>query len=71
MTAPLPSNPGRAGLLDTVKAVAASFFGVRSRKRHEHDMARLDPRVVILTGLVLAGIFVTTLILIVRMVVPA
>ena len=66
-----PLTETRAGLLDTVKAVAASFFGVRSRRRHEQDMARLDPKVVILTGLVLAAAFVITLILIVRSVVPA
>ena len=71
MSAPLQSGPGRAGLLETVKAVAASFFGVRSRRNHEHDMARLDPRIVIVTGLVLAGAFVMALILIVRMVVPS
>jgi len=34
-------------------------------------MARLDPRIVIVTGLVLAGAFVMALILIVRMVVPS
>jgi hypothetical protein len=73
MTAPLPSapTPRRAGVLATVKAVAASFFGVRSRRHHEQDIARLDPRVVIVTGLVLAGAFVMALVLIVRMVVPA
>jgi hypothetical protein len=66
-----PLTGTRAGLLDTVKAVAASFFGVRSRRQHEQDMARLDPKVVILTGLVLAAAFVITLVLIVRSVVPA
>lgn len=72
MSRPPPSiAEPRAGLLDTVKAVAASFFGVRSRHRHEQDMARLDPKVVILTGLALAAVFVITLVLIVRSVVPA
>jgi hypothetical protein len=66
-----PLTEARAGLLDTVKAVAASFFGVRSRQGHEQDMTRLDPRVVILTGIALAAIFVITLVLIVRSVVPS
>jgi hypothetical protein len=72
MTSPqTPTREARAGILDTVKAVAASFFGVRSRRRHEQDMARLDPRVVIVTGLALAAAFVATLVFVVRMVVPA
>lgn len=72
MTSPqTPTRVARAGILDTVKAVAASFFGVRSRRRHEQDMARLDPRVVIVTGLALAAAFVATLVFVVRMVVPA
>lgn len=71
MTTPLPTPAARAGLIDTIKAVGASFFGVRSRSRHEQDMKRLDPRVVIATGIVLAGCFVLALVLIVRMVVPS
>jgi hypothetical protein len=37
-----PRKP-RASLLDTVKAVAASFFGVRGGKAHERDMSHLNP----------------------------
>ncbi|MEN9315036.1 MAG: hypothetical protein RIS35_1429 [Pseudomonadota bacterium] len=57
------------GLLDTVKAVGASFFGVRGRKAHEHDAARLNPVAVIGVGIGLALVFVVVLILIVRTVV--
>ena len=71
MTSPAPTQAPRAGLLNTIKAVGASFFGVRSRSSHEQDMARLDPRVVIATGIVLAGVFVLALVLIVLMVVPS
>jgi hypothetical protein len=59
----------QASLLQTVKAVAASFFGVRGRRAHEQDMAKLNPVVVIGVGLALAAVFVLTLITIVRMVV--
>jgi hypothetical protein len=59
----------QASLLQTVKAVAASFFGVRGRSAHEHDMAKLNPVVVIGVGIALAAVFVLTLITIVRMVV--
>lgn len=53
----------------TVKAVAWSFFGVRRASDHEDDMQRLNPVVVIVTGLVLAALFVGTLLVIVNHVV--
>jgi hypothetical protein len=58
-------------LLSTVKAVAASFFGVRGGKAHREDIARLNPVHVILVGVALAVAFVLTLIFIVRAVVGA
>jgi hypothetical protein len=65
---PAPSER-QASLLQTVKAVASSFFGVRGRRAHEQDMAKLNPVVVIGVGIALAAVFVLTLITIVRMVV--
>jgi tetrahydromethanopterin S-methyltransferase subunit F len=59
----------KASLLDTVKAVGASFFGVRGSKSHAADMAKLNPLVVIAVGVVMAGLFVVTLLAIVKMVV--
>jgi len=59
----------RAGLLDTVKAVGASFFGVRGSRAHERDMQQLNPVHVILVGIGLAVAFVLTLVLVVRAVV--
>jgi hypothetical protein len=59
----------QASLFQTVKAVASSFFGVRGRRAHEQDMAKLNPVVVIGVGIALAAVFVLTLITIVRMVV--
>jgi len=71
MTAPVPTPAARASLIETIKAVGASFFGVRSRSHHEQDMARLDPRVVIATGIVLAGVFVPAPVPFARKVVPS
>jgi hypothetical protein len=65
----MAQEPGRATLLETVKAVAASFFGVRGGRAHERDMSRLDPVAVIAVGIALAAAFVGTLIMIVRAVV--
>ena len=63
------ATPPRATLLATVKAVAASFFGVRGRGAHERDMSTLNPVAVIGVGIALAAAFVGTLVLIVRAVV--
>lgn len=56
----------KAGFLDTIKAVGASFFGVRGRRAHERDVSRLDPVHVIIAGILLAAVFVLTLVVIVR-----
>lgn len=66
---PRSSGPGRAGPIETVKAVLWSFFGVRGRAGYERDIERLNPVYVILTGIVLAALFVLGLIAIVRWVV--
>jgi hypothetical protein len=59
----------KAGVLETARAVLWSFFGVRARRAHEADAVRLNPVVVILTGVVLAAVFVVGLITLVRFVV--
>jgi hypothetical protein len=61
----------RATVMQTISAVAWSFFGVRKGRDHEADMAKLNPVVVILTGVVLAACFVIGLILLVRTVVAS
>lgn len=67
MTTPRQDGPpARLGLLDTVKAVGASFFGVRGGKAHERDFSRLDPLAVIGVGIGLALAFVLALVAVVR-----
>lgn len=61
--------PKRAGAVETVKAVMWSFFGVRGRAGHESDMERLNPVYVIAAGIMLAAVFVLSLIALVRWVV--
>ena len=63
------SQRQHAGLLAAFKAVSASFFGVRGRKAHEQDFARLNPVHVILVGLALAAAFVLVLVMVVKSVV--
>jgi Protein of unknown function (DUF2970) len=59
----------KASVLDAFKAVAASFFGVRSSKALAGGATKLNPVHVILAGLVMAGLFIFTLISVVRWVV--
>jgi hypothetical protein len=63
------SGTPRAGFFATLRAVAWSFFGVRARKAHEADMVSLNPVHVVIVGIVLAVLFVLTLIGVVRLVV--
>jgi len=61
-----PTAPARAlapggSVVRAVAAVAASFFGVRGRKGHEADLAQLRPLQLVLTGLLMAAVFVLSL----------
>jgi hypothetical protein len=59
----------RGSLLQTVRAVAWSFFGVRRRADHEEDLARLNPLHVVIAGIAGAALFVVALVLLVRWVI--
>lgn len=66
-----PASPAqaKASLTETVRAVAASFFGVRGSRAHERDMSRLNPLAVIAVGIALAVLFVLGLLTVVKLVV--
>jgi len=59
----------KASFAATMKAVFWSFFGVRKRSDYESDAAKLNPLHVVIAGVIGAAIFVTVLVLIVKMVV--
>jgi hypothetical protein len=59
----------KGSFLQTFKAVAWSFFGVRKSKDYERDVSQLNPVHVIIGGLLGAAIFIGVLLLIVRWVV--
>ena len=59
----------KASFAATMKAVFWSFFGVRKRSDYENDAASLNPLHVIIAGVIGAAIFVTVLVLIVKVVV--
>jgi hypothetical protein len=58
----------KASFIATMKAVFWSFFGVRKKSDYESDAAQLNPVHVIIAGLIGAVLFITTLLVIVKMV---
>lgn len=66
-----PTNAAQrpASVLQTFKAVAWSFFGVRRRADYEQDVQKLNPVHVVLAGVVSAALFVGAVVMLVRWVV--
>jgi len=56
----------RGSILQTLKAVAWAFMGIRGRGAHEADIANLNPLHLIIVAIVCAAVFVTSLLFIVR-----
>ncbi len=61
----------KLSLLQTIKAVAWSFFGVRRGSDYQNDVSKLNPVHVIIAGLIGAALFIAVLILLVRLVVTS
>lgn len=58
----------KPGLIDVVKSVLASFFGVQSDKNRERDFQQGSPVQFIIVGLVLTIFFIVGMILIVKLI---
>jgi hypothetical protein len=56
-------------VLQTFRAVAWSFFGVRRSADHAQDVQKLNPLHVIIAGIISAALFVLALVLLVRWVI--
>jgi len=56
----------KGSFMQTVKAVAWSFFGVRKRVDHEKDVAQLNPVHVVVAGVIGAALFIGLLLLLVN-----
>jgi Protein of unknown function (DUF2970) len=63
------SNAGDGTFMQTVGAVAWSFFGVRRSKDYERDVQRLNPKHVVVAGVIGAALFVGAIVLLVKWVV--
>ena len=59
----------RGSLLQTARAVAWSFFGVRRSKDYADDVSKLNPVHVVVAGIVGALLFIASLVLLVRWVI--
>ena len=62
-------RPRKASFAATMKAVLWSFFGVRKKSDYESDATNLNPVHVIIAGIIAAALFVTILLVIVKLVV--
>jgi len=70
MTGELKDAVHRKGsLVQTFRAVAWSFFGVRKGSEYERDVSQLNPVHVIVAGVVAAALFVLGLVLLVKWVI--
>ena len=59
----------KASLMQTMRAVAWSFFGIRRSADYENDVQRLNPVHVVIAGVIGAVGFVALLVFLVRWVV--
>jgi hypothetical protein len=64
--APTPRDKG--SFLQVLGAVLWGFFGIRKRSAMSRDVATIKPQHVIVVGVILAAIFVLTLLTVVRLV---
>ncbi len=70
MSSDLRNAAARKGsFLQTLRAVAWSFFGVRRSSGYAQDVAKLNPVHVVIAGVVGAALFVLALVLLVQWVV--
>jgi amino acid transporter len=65
------SPPRRAGFVATVRAVLWSFIGIRKHSGYQQDAGSLDPKAVVIAGVVVGVLFVLVLVAVVRLVLGA
>jgi hypothetical protein len=56
----------KGSFLQTMRAVAWSFFGVRKSSDYEKDVSRLNPVHVVIAGVIGAVVFITVLLVLVN-----
>ena len=66
-----PVTARKGSLLQTARAVAWSFLGIRRRADYAKDVAELNPIHVVVAGIIGAALFVAALVLLVRWVIAS
>lgn len=66
----MSTAPRRAGFLATLRAVLWSFVGVRKRRDYHDDAASLDPRAIVVAGVLAGVVFVLVLVGVVNWILP-
>lgn len=61
-------KPGKATFFQAMKAVSWAFFGIRKKGDHLHDAASLTLKQVVIAGLIGGALFVTSVLLLVKIV---
>jgi len=61
-----PAGQGTGSFLQSMKAVAWSFFGIRKASEYENDLGRLNPVHVVIAGVLGAVLFVLGLLALVN-----
>ena len=56
----------KGAFMQTMRAVAWSFFGVRKGSEYEKDVSQLNPVHVVIAGVIGAALFITLLLLLVN-----
>jgi hypothetical protein len=67
--ADIPPHGRKGSFLQTARAVAWSFLGIRRSAGHEQDLKKLNPIHVIVAGVIGAALFVLLLVTVVHWVV--
>ena len=65
----VPVTARRPGVLYTLRAVLWGFLGVRRKSDYQQDLATLNPLHLMVVGVLVAFVFVASLMLLVRWVV--
>jgi hypothetical protein len=61
----------KGSFLQTMRAVAWSFFGVRKSRDYEQDVSQLNPVHVIIAGVIGAAVFIGVLVLVVNWIIAS
>ncbi|MBS0433442.1 MAG: DUF2970 domain-containing protein [Proteobacteria bacterium] len=61
----------KGSFVQTMRAVAWSFFGVRKSRDYEHDVAQLNPVHVIIAGVIGAAVLIGVLVLVVNWIIAS